>query len=219
MSASNANVSDLVRCSQQLIIKSKRQKAAEEKADEYIEDDEECQQHIKNFLGEQCNLHHMRLKEVLKSLQEIGLKCQYRPVVTEDEETVAGGKTSPLRGISAVLCQDPLDQPLLLACPTQAPTQLQMQTLNRRLPLILKLDGTADGAEAEVDGAEAEVDGAVVDGVEAEVYGVEAEVYGAVVDGVEADGVAVADGAAAVADGAVAVADGSNTSHHDFSLV
>ncbi|KAI8323453.1 midasin [Martensiomyces pterosporus] len=97
--------------SKKLIIKSKKQKAQEEEEeDEYIEDDEERQRKIKQFWGEQRNLRRTRLKEILKGLQEIGLKRHFRPVADDSaEQGKAASKGSALTGQSAVLKQMPMD--------------------------------------------------------------------------------------------------------------
>ncbi|KAJ2054191.1 AAA ATPase midasin [Coemansia sp. RSA 2337] len=88
-----------------IIIKSRKQKAEEEEeADEYIEDDEERQKRIKQFWGEQRNLRRTRLKEILKGLQELGLKRHFRPIAEDGEESGA-----LLTGLAAVLKQAPVD--------------------------------------------------------------------------------------------------------------
>ncbi|KAJ2862548.1 AAA ATPase midasin [Coemansia aciculifera] len=90
-----------------IIIKSRKQKAEEEEeADEYIEDDEERQKRIKQFWGEQRNLRRTRLKEILKGLQELGLKRHFRPIAEEEDESKAGAL---LTGLAAVLKQAPVD--------------------------------------------------------------------------------------------------------------
>ncbi|KAJ1820618.1 AAA ATPase midasin, partial [Coemansia sp. RSA 2599] len=111
------------------LIKSKKQREMEEeKAVEYIEDDEERQRRIKQFWGEQRNLRRTRLKEILKGMQEIGLKRHFRAaavaaaaVAADGAQTQgeAGGSTkqqhagaskgSSLVGLSAMLQQAPLD--------------------------------------------------------------------------------------------------------------
>ncbi|KAJ2334539.1 AAA ATPase midasin, partial [Coemansia sp. RSA 2673] len=84
---------------------SRKQKAEEEEeADEYIEDDEERQKRIKQFWGEQRNLRRTRLKEILKGLQELGLKRHFRPIAEDGEESGA-----LLTGLAAVLKQAPVD--------------------------------------------------------------------------------------------------------------
>ncbi|KAJ1819886.1 AAA ATPase midasin, partial [Coemansia sp. RSA 2675] len=89
-----------------IIIKSRKQKAEEvEEADEYVEDDEERQRRIKQFWGEQRNLRRTRLKEILKGLQELGLKRHFRPIA----EDGPGAATELLTGLAAVLRQPPVD--------------------------------------------------------------------------------------------------------------
>ncbi|KAJ2630043.1 hypothetical protein GGF44_004150, partial [Coemansia sp. RSA 1694] len=90
-----------------LIIKSRKQKAEEEEeADGYIEDDEERQKRIKQFWGEQRNLRRTRLKEILKGLQELGLKRHFRPIADDEE---GDAKAVGLTGLAAVLRQAPVD--------------------------------------------------------------------------------------------------------------
>ncbi|KAJ2735137.1 AAA ATPase midasin [Coemansia sp. BCRC 34962] len=96
-----------VSAKKKIIIKSRKQKAEEaEEADEYIEDDEERQKRIKQFWGEQRNLRRTRLKEILKGLQELGLKRHFRPIAEEDESSA---RAELLTGLAAVLKQPPVD--------------------------------------------------------------------------------------------------------------
>ncbi|KAJ2621726.1 AAA ATPase midasin [Coemansia sp. RSA 1358] len=95
-----------------LIIKGKKQQADEdEEENEYIEDDDERQRKIKQFWGEQRNLRRTRLKEILKGLQDIGLKRHFRPTSAdgEDDTKTAELSSSALTGISSILRQSPLD--------------------------------------------------------------------------------------------------------------
>ncbi|KAJ1946982.1 AAA ATPase midasin, partial [Linderina macrospora] len=85
-----------------LIIKSKKQKQEEEE-EEYIEDDEERQRKIVQFWGEQRNLRRTRLKEILKALAGLGLKRNFRPASTTDDDNAGS------HGLSTVLKQSPLD--------------------------------------------------------------------------------------------------------------
>ncbi|KAJ2745847.1 AAA ATPase midasin [Coemansia sp. BCRC 34301] len=74
-----------------VLIKSRKQKADEEEAaDEYVEDDEERQRRIKQFWGEQRNLRRTRLKEILKGLQDLGLKRHFRAVADDANAGLAG---------------------------------------------------------------------------------------------------------------------------------
>ncbi|KAJ2722068.1 AAA ATPase midasin [Coemansia sp. Benny D115] len=96
--------------SKKKIIKSKKQKAEEaEKVEEYIEDDEERQKRIKQFWGEQRNLRRTRFKEILKGLQEIGLKRYFRPVEEDGAASEGSKSSSGLKGFAAVMKQAPLD--------------------------------------------------------------------------------------------------------------
>ncbi|KAJ2157991.1 AAA ATPase midasin [Coemansia sp. RSA 552] len=89
-----------------LIIKSKKQKA--EEAEQYVDDDDERQRLIRQFWGEQRNLRRTRLKEILKGLQEIGLKRHFRAIQAEPEEADQKKGTAAL-GLTSVLRQAPLD--------------------------------------------------------------------------------------------------------------
>ncbi|KAJ2854368.1 hypothetical protein FB639_006383, partial [Coemansia asiatica] len=104
--------------SKKRVIKSKKQREMEEeKAEEYVEDDEERQRRIKRFWGEQRNLRRTRLKEILKAMQEIGLKRHFRASETvssadnsdKQQQQPAKSKASLLVGLSAMLQQAPLD--------------------------------------------------------------------------------------------------------------
>ncbi|KAJ1837053.1 AAA ATPase midasin, partial [Coemansia sp. RSA 2703] len=80
------------------LIKSKKQREAEEEQEAYVEDDEERQRLIKRFWGEQRNLRRTRLKDILRALQDLGLK---RAVSS------AAGESSG--DLASVLAQPPLD--------------------------------------------------------------------------------------------------------------
>ncbi|KAJ1881463.1 AAA ATPase midasin, partial [Coemansia sp. RSA 486] len=95
--------------SKKLLIKSKKQRESEqEAAAEYIEDDDERQRRIKQFWGEQRNLRRTRLKEILKAMQELGLKRHFRATAAAAQQD-STAKGSSLIGLSAMLQQAPLD--------------------------------------------------------------------------------------------------------------
>ncbi|KAJ2358747.1 AAA ATPase midasin, partial [Coemansia sp. RSA 2618] len=99
-----------------IIKNNKKQDAGDEP--EYVEEDEERQRLLLRFWGDQRNLRRTRLKEIMKGLQEIGLKRHFRPIAdnegeTEDgagtDEGSAASKPSALTGLTSVLRQAPLD--------------------------------------------------------------------------------------------------------------
>ncbi|KAJ2317128.1 AAA ATPase midasin, partial [Coemansia sp. RSA 2704] len=75
-----------------ILIKSKK----EAEAPAYVDDDEERQRQLQQFWGEQRNLRRTRLKDIMRALQELGLKRHAR-----------AGDDAP--GLTQVLQQQPLD--------------------------------------------------------------------------------------------------------------
>ncbi|KAJ1723598.1 AAA ATPase midasin, partial [Coemansia erecta] len=98
------------------LIKTKRQKEAEEEQEvEYVEDDEERQSLIRRFWGEQRNLRRTRLKDILRGLQDLGLKRAARPVAAataaaEASSASASASAGSATGdLASVLALPPLD--------------------------------------------------------------------------------------------------------------
>ncbi|KAJ2636049.1 hypothetical protein IW137_004065, partial [Coemansia sp. RSA 1287] len=82
----------------------------------YVEEDEERQKQRLRFWGEQRNLRRTRLKDIIKGLQEIGLRRHFRPIADDTTDTVdtadkdgKPAKSSALTGLTSVLRGAPLD--------------------------------------------------------------------------------------------------------------
>ncbi|KAJ1727611.1 AAA ATPase midasin, partial [Coemansia biformis] len=85
------------------VIKSRQARAQEAEAPAYVEDDEERQRQLKRFWGEQRNLRRTRMKDILRGLQEIGLK-RHRTAAGDEE-----GEAAELKGLAAAMGRRPLD--------------------------------------------------------------------------------------------------------------
>ncbi|KAJ2686032.1 hypothetical protein H4R19_006748, partial [Coemansia spiralis] len=84
------------------VLKTRQARAQEAEAPAYVDDDEERQRLLKRFWGEQRNLRRTRITDILRALQEIGLK-RHR-VATEDADGSA-----ELKGLAAAMGRRPLD--------------------------------------------------------------------------------------------------------------
>ncbi|KAJ2774934.1 AAA ATPase midasin, partial [Coemansia nantahalensis] len=87
------------------VIKARQGRAQEPEPPAYVDDDEERQRLLKRFWGEQRNLRRARLTDILRALQEIGLKRRH---IAADSGEAAGG-AAELTGLAGAMGRRPLD--------------------------------------------------------------------------------------------------------------
>ncbi|KAJ2805495.1 AAA ATPase midasin, partial [Coemansia guatemalensis] len=98
--------------SKKRIIRSKKPQADEAEAED-VPDEEERQRLIQQFWGEQRNQRRTRLKEILKAMQQLGLRRHFRAAAessgSKDSAVAQPEHTAALKGLAPVLAQPPLD--------------------------------------------------------------------------------------------------------------